>query len=895
MLKRTLSIFSRRSVSTRTKQRRLIEPHFDAKYYLSRYTEVAASGFDPIEHYLDVGWHQGYDPCSWFSTRTYLELYPDVVAANINPYVHYWMHGREEGRIVSTQKRKEASLDTRESDNRATSVNFTVRMPADLLEKHRQAIDDFFDPHFYRESYPDLSPIPLDQLIDHFNEFGWREWRDPCSWFSTTYYLTRYADIRDGGVNPFYHYVKHGRSEGRLPNNYYKHKRLNCDKPLVSVVIPNFNHGRYLEARIASIVNQTWQPYELIILDDASTDDSREVIKQLTEHLSFPVTLSFNETNSGNVFRQWEKGVSIANGDVIWICESDDFCDENFLDVLAPYFVDPSIMIAFGAIQFSNAAGEFLAGLDSYRESAAPGYWSSARVESARSWFSGPFGLRNVIANVGGCLFRRQNVEKGVWAEAQGYAVCGDWYLYITLARGGRIAFDPAAVSFFRQHQSNTSVSSFKRLSFYEEHFRIARELRRSFGASDAQSCRFYRIVHEHFSLHFPQNDQEKFRDLFNLNALLDQSREKKHILIVILGFFTGGGEIFPINLANGLVERGFSVSLMVLTSEEENREVRARLDSRIPIFERQLVDEIDFAKFIESHGIDLVHTHFVGADVELHRNIGEAGVPYVVTHHGSYESCDVEPETLRSILRTVNQWVFIADKNLEPLKPLGLERSKTTKLPNAVPQCHGAFPFSRESLGIETNAFVFGLASRALRSKGWEIAIRALELVRRESRMPLWLLICGEGPDFEELHSRYANSRGVKFLGYQREIMGFYELCDCCLLPTRFPGESYPLTIIEAILMRKPVISTDIGEIKTMLGTGSAVAGIAIPYVSDDDEFIQRVVVAMKQMLNPRKREKFLKGVEKMRKGYDFDDLIDRYVEVYEKAGMRSANGCCK
>ena len=48
--------------------------------------------------------------------------------------------------------------------------------------------------------------------------------------------------------------------------------------PKVSVIVPNYNHSRYLNVRIDSILSQTFQDFELIILDDCSTDNSKEII-----------------------------------------------------------------------------------------------------------------------------------------------------------------------------------------------------------------------------------------------------------------------------------------------------------------------------------------------------------------------------------------------------------------------------------------------------------------------------------------------------------------------------------------------------------------------------------------------------------------------------------------
>src|SRR5690242_21921320 len=90
-------------------------------------------------------------------------------------------------------------------------------------------------------------------------------------------------------------------------------------EPTVSVIIPNYNHARYLPRRIESVLRQSYQDFELILMDDASTDDSREV---LSLYLSDPrVRVQFNEVNSGSPFKQWNKGVKLARGKYVWIAE----------------------------------------------------------------------------------------------------------------------------------------------------------------------------------------------------------------------------------------------------------------------------------------------------------------------------------------------------------------------------------------------------------------------------------------------------------------------------------------------------------------------------------------------------------------------------------------------
>src|SRR5664279_1670551 len=76
-------------------------PLFDADWYLSAYPDVAASGLDPIRHYLVAGAAEGRDPGPSFVTAHYLAANPDVAAAKFNPLVHYVRYGRAEGRRLT--------------------------------------------------------------------------------------------------------------------------------------------------------------------------------------------------------------------------------------------------------------------------------------------------------------------------------------------------------------------------------------------------------------------------------------------------------------------------------------------------------------------------------------------------------------------------------------------------------------------------------------------------------------------------------------------------------------------------------------------------------------------------------------------------------------------------
>ncbi|MBQ7454494.1 MAG: glycosyltransferase, partial [Selenomonadaceae bacterium] len=117
--------------------------------------------------------------------------------------------------------------------------------------------------------------------------------------------------------------------------------------PLISVIVPNFNHAPFLRERLKTIYAQTYKNFEVILLDDASTDSSRDILREYQQLHADNTRLIFNAQNSGGVFNQWRKGLEAARGDLIWIAESDDFSAENFLSEMVPAFADDAIQLAF--------------------------------------------------------------------------------------------------------------------------------------------------------------------------------------------------------------------------------------------------------------------------------------------------------------------------------------------------------------------------------------------------------------------------------------------------------------------------------------------------------------------------------------------------------------------
>lgn len=840
---------------------------FDSNWYLDQYPDVRALGMDPAEHYLWLGAKLGRNPSPKFDSAAYLSANLDVAIAAVNPLLHYVRSGQYENRL--------ASGFLRPSQPAAGQDAAAAESGAD------DEVGEFFHTEFYRRQVPNVGGSRKN-LLNHYMKIGWRDFHDPSRLFSTKYYLDNNKDIREAGINPLMHYLNAGRAEGRHALPFSARLFTKQYRPLVSAIIPNFNHARFLRQRIESVLNQTYQNLEIIILDDCSTDNSHEIIEEYFRKFPDKIRYFKNRTNAGSVFKQWRHGVSLANGELLWICESDDYCELDFLKNIVTEFADESQMIVFGRIQFCDSNGEFIPGLDQYREQAIPGIWKNIHSFSAAEWFRSGFGVSNLIPNVGGCVIRNQDIQSEIWEQAEEYKILGDWYLYIRLSQGGRMTYVPDAVSYFRQHGENASVKSFVTEYYYREHHSLMMLLRELWGPQAELVERFYKRIEFEYKRVNGEKYMGELKQYADISRALAVDRKGKHIFIAILGFTLGGGEIFPINLANSLLKKGYIVSVMVLRSEVTNQEVRNRLDNRIAVYDSHLLfEKIGISAFVEDLGVDLIHSHCIDVDhYFFNKNCLKFDVPYIVTNHGSYECTNIGSDDVGRITGSVSHWVYLSKKNLMHLRT----HRNTTFIKNGVPRPVGLNNLRRSDFGVSEEAMVFTIASRAIPEKGWECAIRAMLAAQKTIDRELVLLLCGDGPEAERLELAYADVPRVKFLGFRGDVAGIYRMSDCALLPSRFKGESFPLALIEALQVETPIISTDLGEIRKIVLDKGLSAGIIVEPSDDDDKFVADLAHAIQRMTDDRFRRQCQAAALELGDQYSMEAVADEYAALYER-----------
>ncbi len=840
---------------------------FDPDFYLRAYPEVAESEKwcdKPFDHYVKHGAKKNLSPRPGFDANFYLQNNPDVPFVFVNPFVHYLKLGFFEGRLSC----RDADLFhewicfARTGSGRNLLNLFQNLRDAWYIYKSKQ-----FSTLWYWAENPDvlemaekskwwrfrtgrnrlLYPIGSSFIhpIHHFLRYGIFEGRYPNADFDPRFYIRKNLDVRVNKINPFVHYLRYGHNENRPSNDrYFSEKDMgeigfddsgykalsgggkNTFQPKISVIVPNYNHEKYLNQRLDTVYNQTYDNIEVILLDDCSRDKSRNILMDYAKKYSDITRTAFNEQNSGNVFRQWASGIQMATGEFVWIAESDDYCDLDFLERLVPFFRDESVMIAYSNVAFidsQNKSSEFayphyLAPLGAER-------WECSHTVAAHREVERALGILNIIPNASGCIFRKRDhldvLNDPQWLQMK---ICGDWVFYLHQICGGKLSYCAETFNYFRFHDDNSSHKTYRTPNYYQEHEAVARNIARLYAVSSTTIESNHTIIRRFWAQQ--AGDDLKTRGFENFYHMekVNKARYNRgmNIMIAVYSFSIGGGEVLPIHLANALSRMGLCVTVMEFSPGDRDVRVRGMLDSGIPVVTCPSPDRL--RQYIRDFGIDIFNSHHAGL-----QNLFADAFPsderpkHIAVTHGLFDTMSHRElkACMEKMCNRVDHWVYVAEKNLDPFKKMGLyQKKRFIKLSNGIDH-RKIVPVPRSSLGIRDDAFVLCLVSRAMPEKGWIESIEIVKRARQRCRCNIELLLVGDGEMEQQLRKEKLPAY-IHLLGFKDNPCDFFATADMGFLPSRYKAESAPLTIIESFLAGRPVIASNLGEVSSMLDAGN-------------------------------------------------------------------------
>ncbi|MEB3260879.1 MAG: glycosyltransferase [Cyanobacteriota bacterium] len=671
-------------------------------------------------------------------------------------------------------------------------------------------------------------------------------------------------------------------------------------KPLVSVVLPNYNCSAFLEKRLYTILLQTFQDFEVIILDDASTDNSMELLHELTQFSRYDKLIQ-NKINSGSVFHQWKLGIENAKGQYIWIAESDDFVDLDFLDLALS-----SILLNDASFAYCNSVPVDVNGeaygdyRDLYLNQFAPGKWDSSYTRSGLDEITTSLGIANTVPNASSTIFDRKLLTQSDLHQAMEFKMCGDWFIYVILASRSRVSFVQNCNNYHTRHASSSSFSTEKTLVYFHELTRVYQTINTLFGYDLIRGYRqFSHLLKEYERFNIQINDYN-----IELSALFGQTTLKADyppVAFLLSDLSPGGGQLIQIRLAEAYIKQGALAILMNLNMYESHPEVCKAIPAHIPLLNVHVYDPKELPGFLQKLGFKVIHSALWWADKFSYNCFVETPFILISSMHGCYETLVKNPEIdpaflslLPKIVSRFQGFIFTSEKHRAVLTGLGYAPANSAFIFNG---------YERQQIGIEAIQLkkeigvpplnkVLLIASRAVEGKGWDLAIHALKILLKEITN-LSLVLIGDGElksTMEVLSKQLGVHDSVRFIGHVHQLADYISIADVCLLPSTFVGESMPLILIEYMAQSKAIVTTNVGSIPLMLETENhSKAGIILDTKQLNANVLSDALLYI--LRRPEIIEKLQQRATSAFKKFDMKQCIKLHAEFYQRCSSPSLN----
>jgi glycosyltransferase involved in cell wall biosynthesis len=223
----------------------------------------------------------------------------------------------------------------------------------------------------------------------------------------------------------------------------------------LSIILPSFNHAEFLPKRLNTILHQTYNDWELIIIDDCSTDNSVQILTDFVNQNQSKVKhFIVNETNSGSGYNSWKKGIELANSKYIWIAETDDYSATTFLEELI------NILESNNEISLAFSGSNYVENNNVVYESSKRTLDLNVPINSYQTFeasiFLDKLPFQTYVTNGSSVVFRKPTIP--IPNELFSHKQSSDIFLWTFLVENNSFAFLNKNLNFFRRHENATTV-----------------------------------------------------------------------------------------------------------------------------------------------------------------------------------------------------------------------------------------------------------------------------------------------------------------------------------------------------------------------------------------------------------------------------------------------------
>lgn len=630
-----------------------------------------------------------------------------------------------------------------------------------------------------------------------------------------------------------------------LPGKYKtiirKVKNKKWNGPLVSVVTPFYNHGKTIEETVATVLGQTFQNFEYIIVNDGSSDEfSNDVFAKIKDEKITKI----NQKNSG-VAQARNNGIFKARGKYILCLDSDDKIDPTYLEKAVTIFEsNPHIDIVYSDMQFFGLEEKI------YKE---PDF-------DPRMLFN-----NNIITTAS--VFRRRAWEKvGGYKSKIGFE---DWEFWINLVENGSFAKRiPEPLFLYRRaiesryiedkKKSDANISEIKNM--HKDYFKKLTHVFR------------YKYI-------FVKNSK-----FCNLESKIYYRQNQGRGILLLMPWLTfGGAETLVFNYSSNLKDKYDFHIITGIKSENEweykFREVTENIYHLPNLFDNK-EDYLDFIlNYIKSRNIKIVHIIHNSVFYEMLPEIKKKfpGIKVIVTVFNV-----LADHFNNSLYKAKYIDRFISDNSLVvgEYKKRGF---KCEAIHNGI-DCVEKFNINkydrdseRNKLNIESDDLLIYFIGRLSPEKNPDIFLKAAQRVVKKYKNAKFFII-GDGPMRSDIEKEIAssNNKNIKYLGYQTDIPRYLSAADVFVLPSKIEG--FPLSNIEAMAMGVCVISSDVGGVKDAVADGKNGFLVKANSVDDLEKAIEDVI-KNKDKLRTVSKE----AIKTVNDNFSLEILSQKYNNLYK------------
>lgn len=634
-----------------------------------------------------------------------------------------------------------------------------------------------------------------------------------------------------------------------IPDNLVEHKysffmqllyKQTDFNPAVSIIVPSYNHANFLEKRLNSIFNQTFQDFELFILDDRSKDNSKDVILELIKNRP-NVYFEQNKANSGSPFVQWAKGIELANSDIVWIAEDDDYCENNFLHKLLPQFDNNRVRLAYAQSAMIDENDQVIGDYKQIFENISKNKWDNDYTVPSYREIQESLAIRNTIPNASAVLFKKFDIES-ILDKLKSFKFAGDWYFYLNCIQEGDVAFVHDKLNFHRRHSASTmSILKDDHSLYFNEIKKIQKFI---IDSSVLDNQTFIKIM-EYLLNEFKDRKLDPQNGFYDIDYIKRIQKSKEYnsqltIAVFISGYYFGGAEIFPINIANSFADLGHKTYIVDVGTLEEDKRVSnmvSPLVHKVNFYNSENISS-DLEKFLIENEIDVINTQGWMATDFVQKNLKNNLVPWFASLHGHEENIihggwtkeyvGYFKKAFENVLSMSPTFIYTHEKNLEAFKKydnskynFSLVEIETLGMPKKLPPKK-----LKSQLNIKHDEHIVGFIARGIEEKGWQEVIESSIIVNEDYNIPTHFILIGDSDYVQSLKKKYNDKRYLHFLGISDEVLAWNQIFDISLLPSFYKSESHPLVIMGYLLCGNPVITTPLGNIPEMLEFNGEIAG---------------------------------------------------------------------